>query len=191
MASWTRRCCGVVLLGALGACRRRGRRRLAAAPSGPWGFGNEVVYQTKLGAVGRGIGCQNPRNWPNVDEYAKGWRLLAPFVSSWIASQNVTRDAAYGRAVVVHFRCSDVPFSRNPEYYLLPRAYFDFVKTWLAARRASYDRVVVLSCPGVLAGEAPPWGDAAARCASFAEARRPARFPFPPFGTLLTSARRL
>ena len=72
----------------------------------------------------------------------------------FLASQNATADATYARTAVVHFRCSDVPFSRHDEYFLLPRRYFDRVRQWLGARRSDWDSVVILSCPE-LGGRAP------------------------------------
>ena len=144
------------------------RRRLGGTGScypACWGLGNEVVYQCKFGR----IGCQNPRNWPTIDEYAAGWRLLAPFMKRFLASQNATANVTYARTAVVHFRCSDVPFSRHDEYFLLPRRYFDRVRQWLGARRSDWDSIVILSCPELPAAGAPASPLAAARCGDFVD----------------------
>ena len=101
--------------------------------------------------------------------YAQGWKTLGPAARDYLGTQNVTRDPAFARTALVHFRCSDVPFSRHDEYFLLPKRYFESARAWLDARRGTWDNVVVLSCPELPAAGAPASPLAASKCPAFRE----------------------
>ena len=90
-----------------------------------FGLGNNIVQATGHG----GIGCMNPLRWApldaenepssfsdaTADEYGRAWRACAAFLRASLRSLGVEPDAAFARTAVVHLRCSDVPFTRNPE----------------------------------------------------------------------------
>ena len=143
-----------------------------AAHARGWGLGHELVFECRFGSVG----CFNPQRWRlqrhGLREYAGAWRLMGPVLRRKLAARNVTADASFARTVVVHFRCSDVPFNRHDEYVLSARSYYEAVAARLA-KSVPHDAVAVLLCPGAVAGDGDADGPhrlAATKCPEFGRA---------------------
>ena len=76
--------------------------------------------------------------WPQTARSAATRRRL-------INSHSAAELPGLSPVAVVHFRCSDVPFSQHPSYRLYPKGYYDFVAKTISGV-AGVDRITLLHC---------------------------------------------
>lgn len=115
----------------------------------------QVDPRTRL-AISRGVGNKlllhasgsvftwEPTRHKSAEEYANYWN---PGMNPEVQDKLRTRLPKPGRPkniAVVHFRCSDVPFTKHASYCLLPIDYFRFVATEILARHV--DKITIVTC---------------------------------------------
>ena len=99
--------------------------------------GNNILLKT----TGKNY-LWNPYHSKTSENYSKLWKRKKDTVKNKL--QYLTPNESYNKTAVVHFRCSDVPFCKHPEYPLLPKEYYKFVADEIMKR--DVENIVIITC---------------------------------------------
>lgn len=99
--------------------------------------GNNIIEKT----TGK-VSLWNPLHSNTSENYSKLWNDKKLEVKDIL--KNLNPNETYNKTAVVHFRCSDVPFSKHPEYTLLPKEYYKFVSDEIMKR--DVENIVIITC---------------------------------------------
>ena len=111
-----------------------GNKIMAKVGNTFFNFGKNRSLWTPMGASWT---YRNKKAYPNF------WKEKKTEVKEMI-EKIFKPDLSYSDKAVIHFRCSDVPFDRLPEYTLYPKEYFEFVAKEINKRNIK--EIVFLNC---------------------------------------------
>lgn len=83
------------------------------------------------------------RNKKSVD-YANEWKHNSSKIERYLTEENIFPDKKYENKAVIHFRCSDSPFNKHPNYPLLPKEYYLFAVKKI--EESGVDEILFLNC---------------------------------------------
>lgn len=95
------------------------------------------------------IDLWNPlsKKWgENSTKYSIFWREKIPDIEKILKNQDIKPDKSFSNKAVIHFRCSDVPFCKHPDYTLLPKEYYYFVADKL--NQNNIEEIFFINCTG-------------------------------------------
>lgn len=111
-----------------------------------WDPNNPRIGNHSVRALAGNNFAWNPATWSDARAYAAFWGRAD--MAEKLRTLGVGADCRYQRTVVVHYRCSDVPFGTGKdfakEYPMLPKAYYQFAARTVNA--TDIDRVLVINC---------------------------------------------
>lgn len=84
----------------------------------------------------------NPYHFKNPEDYGHYWKKNRYKVIEEL--KDLTPNKTYKNCAVIHFRCSDVPFCKHPEYTLLPKEYFKFVSEKINQKQIQ--KIIIITC---------------------------------------------
>jgi len=85
-------------------------------------------------------------SWKNAEEYALEWNKNKTKINNYFVKKEFEPNKKFSNKAVIHFRCSDVPFMKHPNYTLLPKDYFLFALKKI--EKNNVDEIVFLNCSG-------------------------------------------
>ena len=85
-------------------------------------------------------------DWKNKTskEYSEKWNSHTKEIKKIMTDSNIKPNLNYQNKAVIHFRCSDSPFNKHPEYPLLPKEYFLFALKKI--EESNVDEILFLNC---------------------------------------------
>lgn len=91
------------------------------------------------------IWSPNSKKWRNESiKYSNFWEKNISKIKKIFEEEKLKPDTSFSNKAAIHFRCSDVPFNKHPEYPLHPKEYFHFVAEKI--KESGVGEVVFINC---------------------------------------------
>lgn len=81
------------------------------------------------------VRCWNPLDFNDknieekIEDYSQYWKTNKKEIENVLNYNQIKKDSNFENSAVIHFRCSDSPFIKDPNYTLLPKEFYDFACT--------------------------------------------------------------
>jgi hypothetical protein len=111
--------------------------------------GNHIVARlnNKYFSFGGETNCWNPssKKWKNnPTKYSDFWKNKSLEIKKILHDEKIEPDYSFSNKAVIHFRCSDVPFIKHPQYHLLPKEYYYFISEKI--KESNVEEVLFVNC---------------------------------------------